>query len=371
MSGGGAETQVYLLARGLRRLGHTVAVVSMIDPERFGPELAAAGVELTSLGMSVGVPDPRGLFALARYVRRWRPDVVHSHMVHANLLARLTRLVAPMPVQISTAHSLNEGSRWREIAYRITDPLCTLTTNVCRACVERYVRVGATPRRKIRYLPNGLELGPFTQDRGGREALRRSLGVGDAFVWLAAGRIEVKKDYPTLLRAVQRAPATPPFVVLVAGRGPDGEAVEALARELGVHGTKVRFLGFRSDVAELMRAADGFLMSSVIEGLPMALLEAGTSRLPAVATDVGGTSEVIESEVSGLLVPARDPDALGAAMGRLMAMPPEALEGWGQAARRHVEGAFEMGHIVERWEALYLELLGTRRARRAPTEATP
>ena len=145
LMGGGAERQVFLLARGLRAHGHAVAVVSMLTPENYVPELEALGVPVSDLGMRRGVPDPRALARLAGVVRRWRPDVVHSHMVHANLLARLARLLAPVPVEVSTAHNLTEGARWREIAYRLTDPLCTLTTNVCRACVARYVRVGAAP----------------------------------------------------------------------------------------------------------------------------------------------------------------------------------------------------------------------------------
>jgi glycosyltransferase involved in cell wall biosynthesis len=366
MSGGGAERQVYLLARELRRRGHTVALASMVPPERYVTELADLGVELTSLGMTGGVPDPRGVWRLARTVRRWRPDVVHSHMVHANLLTRLTRLLAPMPVQISTAHSLNEGARWRMIAYRVTDPLCTLTTNVCRACVERYVRLGAVPARRIRYVPNGIELEPPRDDRVERASLREQLGVGDAFVWLAVGRMDAAKDYPTMVRAVARLPQDRPSVVLVAGGGPEYDAVEALGRELGVLGTRLQLLGQRSDVPQLLAAADAFVMSSVVEGLSLALMEAAAKRLPAVATAVGGNPEVVLPDTNGVLVPPRDSEALATAMGRVMTMPPEALQGWGRAARQHVEATFEIGRVVARWEALYGELLqpaGVARAR--------
>lgn len=372
LMGGGAERQVFLLARGLRARGHAVAVVSMLAPENYVPELKALGIPLSDLGMRRGVTDPRALTRLAGVVRRWRPDVVHSHMVHANLLARLVRLLAPVPVEVSTAHNLTEGARWREIAYRLTDPLCTLTTNVCRACVARYVQVGASPERKIRYLPNGLDLSTFGADDAARGRLRRELGVGDAFVWLAVGRLDVQKDYPTMLRAVAVArDAERPFAVLVAGDGPERGALEAQAEALGLGAGRLHFLGVRRDVPDLMRAADGYLMSSAWEGLPMVLLEAAASGLPAAATAVGGNREVVEPEVNGLLVPPRDPDALAAAMRRVMAMPAAERTAWSDAGRRRVRDSFDIDRIVERWEALYFELRGPRRVRRPPTEASP
>lgn len=84
-------------------------------------DLASLGIPTFSLGMRLGVPDPRGLARLARLLRRFRPDVVHAQMVHANLLARLSRLVTPLPVVISTIHNENEGVRWRYLAYRLTN----------------------------------------------------------------------------------------------------------------------------------------------------------------------------------------------------------------------------------------------------------
>ena len=106
-----------------------------------------------------------------------------------------------------------------------------------------------------------------------------------------------------------------------------------------------------------MAAADAFVMSSVVEGLSLALMEAAAKRLPAVATAVGGNPEVVLPDINGVLVPPRDSEALAAAMGRVMTMPPEALQGWGRAARQHVEATFEIGRVVARWEALYGELL--------------
>jgi len=361
---GGAERQVQLLARAFAERGHEVRWAGLQDPGPFLGDVSAIGIPIIGLGMRRGRADLRGIVRLAREVQRFRPHVVHSHMVHANLLARVTRLAVPMPVLIATAHNVNEGPRWRELAYRLTDPLCTLTTNVSRAAVERYIRVGAVPARKIRYVPNGLDLSRLAPiEPAARRALRPELGPDGAFLWLAAGRLADAKDYPTMLRGVLRLLRERPGAALaVAGDGPERAALEALRRELCLPAERVRFLGVRHDLPALMQAADAFVMSSAWEGLPMVLLEASASRLPVVATAVGGNPEAVLDGRSGSLVPPREPAALAAAMLRVMAMPDAARAAWGEAGRRHVEREYGLERVVDGWLDTYRELLPVRRS---------
>lgn len=368
---GGAETQVYLLARSLVERGHTVEVVSMRDPDAYVPELTAAAIPVTSLHMHRKVPDPRALLALARVYRRFRPDVVHSHMVHANLLARLARTLAPIPVQVSSAHNLIEGGRLRDVAYRLTDPLCTLTTNVAHVAVERFVRRGAVPAHKIRFMPNGLDTAPIDSAAGARTDTRTALGVDDAFVWLAVGRLEPQKDYQNLIEALvhlYRGGHGSGTTTLVVGDGPLDTELRLLAKQRGLSDRSLRFLGRRTDVPKLMAAADGFVMSSAWEGLPLVLLEAAAARLPVVATDVGGNGEVVVHEQTGLLVPAREAIRLANAMERVIEQTPDERAVWGERARRVLLERYDLNTVVDTWEACYRELLsrsarGRRHAR--------
>ncbi len=343
---GGAETQVVQLARGLRRIGWDVSVVSLLPPSAFEDELATCRVPVYSLGMRPGVPGPLGIAHLAALLRKLRPQVLHCHMFHANLLGRAARLVCPVPVVISTIHSAVESSRssgstrLRDSLYCLTGPLADVTTRVCH-----------TPGRKLRVIPNGVDTARFRPDARVRESVRRKFGAGDEFVWLAAGRLMWKKDYPTMLRAfaAQRG-----GLLLIAGEGPQEAELRALAAELGAN---VRFLGLRKDVPELMSACDGYLLSSVIEGLPLTLLEAAASGVPSVATAVGGVEDVVLDGRTGFVVPPGDAGAFGNAMSRIAHMPAPERGRMGQASREHAVANFDIQAVVLRWERLYTLLL--------------
>ena len=367
MGMGGADSQLLSAARELRSRGHQVLIVSMTPLGPMGMDARTAGIPTESLEMRRGLPDPRGLWRLARLVRAWRPDVLHSHMVHANLMARVLRLVAPVPALVSTIHNIYEGGRLRMAAYRLTNSLVDHMTIVSQAAFDRFVAEGIVPREKLRVVPNGVDTERFRSVSSvAGQAVRRSLGLDREFAWLAVGRFELAKDYPTMLRAfavVRRE--QPGAILLLVGRGSLQEETEALARDLGLGGV-VRFLGVRADVAEVMSAADGYVMSSAWEGMPMVLLEAAAAALPIVATAVGGNHEVVRHEDTGLLVPPRDPEALGLAMLRVTRLPEPARRAMGQRGREHIRAHYDLGRVAQRWEDLYREVLAHKRPALAP-----
>jgi glycosyltransferase involved in cell wall biosynthesis len=157
-----------------------------------------------------------------------------------------------------------------------------------------------------------------------------------------------KKNYPLLLRAMGRQSD---MVLLIAGAGPDEDALRAAAPP------HVRFLGARMDLPELMNAADAFVLSSDVEGLPMVLLEAGASGLPCVATGVGGVAEAMLDGHTGYIVPPGDADALTAAMTRVASLPLSERVAIGDEARAYVLARFDLDAVVGQWEHLYHALL--------------
>jgi glycosyltransferase involved in cell wall biosynthesis len=361
---GGAETQVVRLATELKSAGWEVSVVCMLAPSAYTSILDQAGIPIFSLDMPRGVPDPRGLLRLARLIRHLKPDVLHAHMVHANLLGRITRLIARVPVMISTVHNLREtsekgGPTWhKEALYRITDFLADRTTIIAQSAFERYVRVGAVPRSKLEMIPNGVDTHRFQPTPSLREKTRAELNLGSDFVWLAVGRLVEQKNYPNLLRAVGMLSSTN-WQLLVVGGGDLQERLTAQAAELGVS-HKVRFVPAREDIVALYSASDAFVMSSAFEGMSAALQEAIAMGLPCVVTDVGANRDLVCDGVSGYVVPPADSSRLAKAMENLMTAPASRRERFAKHARNVAVSQYEFTKVGQKWCNLYERCLEGR-----------
>jgi glycosyltransferase involved in cell wall biosynthesis len=351
---GGAERQVMLLARGLSCRGWRVSVVALSGTG--GPaaeELRDCGVGYLSLGMRKGLADPRGWIRFNRWLRDLRPDVVHAHLPHAAWLARWSRLAAPAPVFVDTLHSSSTGRRGRRLGYRVSRWLPDHVTAVSYAVAVSHLLAEMVNPAALSVVPNGVDTSEWKPDAAARAATRLELGIRNEFLWVAAGRLEPVKNYAMLLAAMASLPRT--VQLLIAGDGPLRSKLERQAESSGLCG-RVRFLGFEPKLLRWMQAADAFVLSSLWEGLPMALLEAASCALPAVATDVAGVREVIEPGASGVLVPPRDPFALAEAMQQMMGMPLSERLRMGERARRHAIERFDIETVLDRWEELYRSL---------------
>lgn len=351
---GGAERQTILLAKGLRQRGWRVTMVALSGSGGANAaELAAGGVGFFSLGMRKGLADPQGWIRFWKWIRRERPDMLHTHLAHAAFLARWSRLVAPVPVVIDTLHSAWPGPAGRRFGYRISRWLPDRVTAVSRAVAEAHLRANMVTRRTLTIVPNGVDTGNFRPDTEMRAAVRHELGLSGEFLWLTVGRLEPVKDYPTLLQAMTGVAER--GRLLIAGDGAmRGELLRLTAR-LGLQ-DRVRFAGFDPDVKRWMQAADGFVLCSRWEGLPMALLEAAACALPMIATDVPGTREAVVDGETGRLVRTGEPAELAAAMAALMDAPAEARRAMGDRARQRALECFSLERVLDEWEDLYAEV---------------
>ncbi|MGA7343847.1 MAG: glycosyltransferase [Terracidiphilus sp.] len=355
---GGAERQVLLLAAGLRRRGWRVTVVVLSGTGgAAAAELAGAGVQFLSLGMRKGLADPRGWTRFIGWLWREKPDVVHAHLAHAAWLARWCRLCAPLPVLIDTLHSSSTGPIGRRMGYRLSRWLPDRVTAVSASVAVSHLSARVVNRESLIVLTNGVDVDEWRPDETVRLAMRRELGLEDEFLWFAAGRLEMVKDYPTLLKAMAIMPRRARLVI--AGSGPLLNNLAHLSSHLGLGG-RVKFLGFEPNVKPWLQAADGFVLSSRWEGLPMALLEAASCGVPAVATDVPGNSEVILDGYTGTLAPPMDAPALAWAMTAMMRNSAEDLCAIGARARQHAVERYSLASSFDRWEELYRELMSRK-----------
>jgi glycosyltransferase involved in cell wall biosynthesis len=360
---GGAEKQALAVAESMARRGHDVALVVLMPPVR---EEWSTALRKIHLGISRSPTSwIGGMFRAQQSVRDFQPDLIHSHSYHANIAARLLKLAIPRAVIFSTVHNVYEGGWCRMLVYRLTDGLSRRTVAVSEAAAERFVRLRAIPVRKSSVITNGIDLGEFAPDARRREELRAHKGFGAEsgdFVWIAVGRIATAKDYSNLLRAFAKVRSACHSALLwIAGEGTehDFSVLRQLAAELRVSDA-TRWLGLRRDVPALLDAADGFVLSSAWEGMPLALGEAMAMEKPVVATDVGGVRELVGD--AGALVPARDHERLAKAMIEVMQRSPGERSSLGGAARQRIVHHFSTDSTVDRWEALYSEVLTPRGA---------
>jgi len=237
--------------------------------------------------------------------------------------------------------------------------MCDLTTNVSHAGVERYRRARTVPHGKIIFVPNGVDGNAYARTAAARREVRAELKLNGHFVWLAIGNLREPKDYPVMFEALATLANHPrQHRLLIAGVGVLGEELRDLAVRWKVS-SRVHWLGCRTDLSRLISAADAFVMSSRIEGTPMALLEAAAGELPAVATRVGGIPEVIEDQRSGYLVSPGDACALADAMARLMKLRESERLNMGRAARKRVLSSYDIQTVIAEWDSIYNHLLGT------------
>jgi glycosyltransferase involved in cell wall biosynthesis len=357
---GGAEKLALALAERMEKRGHAVALLVLLPRL---PEEWPTGIDTVYLGMrktplSVLASLVRG----RRFLRDFQPDMVHSHSFHANIFARLIGLFFPRSVVLSTVHNVYEGGRLRMLAYRLTDGLSRRTVAVSAAAAQRFVSLRAVSERKSMVILNGIDAAELAPAPERRLRTRSAMGAGRAaarveFVWLAVGRIAPAKDYPNLLRAFEKVRACRSDALLwIAGEGVDAE--RARVHELSARFDlvdSVRWLGLRRDMPALLDAADAFVSASAWEGMPLAVAEAMAMEKPVVATDVGGVRELVGD--AGVVIRAKDPEALAEAMLATMQRSEEEREQIGRAARERITRQFSVDAAADAWEALYRELL--------------
>jgi glycosyltransferase involved in cell wall biosynthesis len=314
---GGAENMLVHLATGLRRRGvEAVPVIPAAEaPSWLEQRFRDAGFEPTTF--SIRRPLDFGALSTIRRILLDRAvDAVHSHEFTMAVYGRVASWGARVP-HVITMHGgtafAAAGRRRRALgwALRQSEARVAVSESTADFLAER-CRVR---RDSIDVIANGVEV-----PAGDRRRVRDELGLADdhALV-LAVGNLYPVKGHRTLVEAAAALPAAAaPWTVAIAGRGEEEGPLRALIAGAGIEG-RVRLLGLRTDVADLLAAADVFVMPSISEGLPLALLEAMSAGLPVVASSVGGIPSVVQNGVTGVLVRPASPAALADALRTLLA----------------------------------------------------
>jgi glycosyltransferase involved in cell wall biosynthesis len=380
--GGGWDSQ---LAAGLAR-----------GPEgSLEPECCAAAVRLLRVPGLVRELSPRrdvvALWQLAALFRRERPHLVHTHTSKAGILGRIAARWARVPVVIHTPHGHvfhSYGGRLRSALFiameRICAPLADRLVALTDAERQEHLDVGIGRAGQWATIHSGVEFSLFDSCRLWRRTVRAELGIPeDAVVMGTVGRLVPVKGQAYLLEALARlARREPRLHLLLVGEGPlrpdlivQAGALGLAVREHGItgvtqpvpHAPVVHFLGLRRDVPRCLAAMDLFALPSLNEGMGRVLVEAMAMELPCVASRISGITDVVDDQVTGLLVSPCDPEALATALNSLLNDPRRA-RAMGCQGRLKAVPEFSRERMIEKLELLYRELL-TEKGIPAPSAA--
>ncbi len=356
---GGVEDTLLADAARLKADGHKVTVWWTAELGALAPSFEEAGVDLGHVRLRARVHRLGDVLALARSIRRERPDVVHAYHLETGLFGRIAATLAHVPVVAFTEANVTPRTRLQWLMERALLPRTALLIAVSDCVAAAYARQVKVDASCLTVLPSAVDRARYASGRD-RERARAWLGLARRdFVYLSIARLVHAKGIDVWIRAlVGLTRDMPDTRALVVGDGAARNQLWSLVVSLGLEGY-VRFVGTQRDLPSLFAASDVFVLPSRMEGLPLSLLSAMAAAKPVLATAVGGVSEVVSDGVDGLLVPAEDVGALEMAARRL-ASDPSFRQRLAEAARHAVSRYPDFDGHARALRDLYMGALGRR-----------
>jgi len=371
MGRGGAEIGILKLVAGLgEEFQHRICTTRGFDAD-FVRSSFSEGKMFVAGSAAPRLQFP--LFRLASIMRKYRPHIVHTRNWGALEAVPAARL-AGVPVVVHSEHGYEvdmfaglpiRRRIFRRAAYAMTDAIFAVT----RELRDFHARQAWIRPERMGVMYNGVDTRRFAPCIQTRLAMRRELGLPeDSFVVGAVGRLVPIKDHQTLLKAAMRLLARGIDVrVLLVGTGPERERLQATATAAGALEGRVCFAGDSDRVPGMLNAMDVFVLPSLNEGMSNTLLEAMACGLPVLATNVGGTPEIIEDKINGGLFAPGDFEWLANKL-QLLASDPSLIHQLGTAARNRAIESFSLSRMLESYRSFYLELASCRQVAAARTE---
>lgn len=354
---GGAERVVINLAKGLDKARFNPMVCCLNEAGEFAAELESAGIKVIALHKK-SKADITVIAKLITVITENNIQIVHTHLWGANFWGRIAAKFAKVPVIIATEHNVDI---WKSGLNFILDRLLARISDkiiaVSQSVKGFYIKQGI-PAGKIEVIYNGISLDP----RCSILDARKSFGLSDGESLLAVvGRLVEQKGHRYLFEALSMLNGRRKVKLLVIGDGPEQQRLADSVQRLGL-GAKIIFTGLRKDVREFIRGIDILVLPSLREGLPVAALEAMAAGKPVIATNVGGTPELISDGETGLLVKPADPLALSGALEKLLS-DRQLAQTMGERGRKRVENYFSLAKMINETEKLYEECLSSNHLR--------
>lgn len=314
---GGAQSGLLLGLPRFENDEYAHILCSITDRMNMAEDFEKVGVKTMSLQLQ-NKTDFMVVWRLRKLLKEVKPDVLHTYLLHGNLLGRVVGSLTGVPVIISSERTIGQARRWGRILTRLTNPLAQAVEVNSSAGKLSVIKDLGVPESKVRIIRSGFDLNSITSQNV-ETNIRNELGLNeDTRVILMAGRLRPVKGIDYGIRAFTKLVEDVPNAhLIIAGDGEERENLEGLARSLSVH-EKTTFLGVRSDLPGLLRESDAFLLPSLNEGFPRVAVEALAIGCPVVATNVGGTPEIVIDGHTGILVESKNSGQMADALKRVI-----------------------------------------------------
>ncbi|HKK53952.1 MAG TPA: glycosyltransferase [Patescibacteria group bacterium] len=350
---GGAEMVVKDLALNIDKEKFEVVVISILPIGKIGEEIKKSGVKVLSLNAKFKY-NPIITWKLFKILKKEKPDILNTHLFHADLMGRIIGRLSKIPKIISTFHSIDIGSKKRELIISFIKDKSDMNIAVSKIVASEMNKRKLSKSGNIKVIYNGvnLEKFPFKNKRESRKKLNIDQNVN---LFVSTGRLTKAKGYNYLIKAVKEIKDNSLFIIL--GEGIEREILEKEVKNEGLE-NKIILKGNVTNVNDYLQAADFFIMPSLWEGFCIALIEAAVTKKTIITTKVGIVPEIIEKNKNGFLVEPANTEQLVEKINYVLSLSKKEKEKIGDLARKTVKERFSLDKMIKKYEDLYFKLLG-------------
>jgi glycosyltransferase involved in cell wall biosynthesis len=351
---GGAERFLVSLVKHFDQTRFNSIVCCLNWKGEWAKELEDNGIKVIALNKK-GKFDISVIFKLISVIKQYDISIVNTHLWAADTLGRLAAIIASVPVIISNVQNVDI---WKQPWHRFIDKLLSYKTikfiAVSQAVKQFLIGTESIPEDKIEVIYNGIDISmdhrPSTID------LKQQFGIRvDDIVLTVVGRLVEQKGHKYLFEALSMLNGKYSLKLLVVGEGPLRNSLQSMVNSLQLN-DKIKFLGQRNDIAQILEISDCLVLSSLYEGLPVCVLEAMAAGKPVIATKVGGIPELVKDGKTGFIVEPKNSEVLLQAIDKLTNLPDIGKE-MGARGREIANNNFSIISIAKHTKELFLELL--------------
>ena len=350
---GGAERQLFELVKGINRNKFLPVVISLSEGGHWKKEIQSLGVEVIELKRKKNKEFSR-LFRLVKILRTINADIVHTYMFSANTYGRIAAISSGISTIIASERNIGMIGMDKKKYHIFLDKLLSYFSKkiICNSyyCSSSLVNNQSIRKNKVITIHNGIDITRYNINSSKTNSNKKVIGT--------VGRLEHQKNHKLFLQIAKSTldkydNHKPEFIII--GDGELYSELNEYSKELGIE-DNIKFYGERHDLNILYKNMDVFVLTSFFEGLPNVIMEAMASGLPVVATDAGGTSELVKNNITGFLCPSGNADILADKVDYLLQNEQEAIK-MGKKGRERIKTDFSIDKMVSSTEKVYSDIL--------------